>query len=76
MSQANFNSLNNNVQAQAPAKRGAGTQGSTAVATAIPTPGQGIVDQATTTQATHNGGYVAHTIAAIAPSGAVNTYGK
>lgn len=77
MSSANLASLNNNKAAQAPASRGAGPAGTTAPVTAVVVKDQVLPTVVAIAQPVHNGGFVPHAYAAIAPTpGVVNTYGK
>ena len=77
MSATNLASLNNNKAAQEPASRGAGLSGTTAAKTAQVTKDQVLPTVVAIIQPVHNGGYTAHTNAAIAPpTSGVNPYGK
>ena len=55
MSAANLASLNNNKEANPPAKTGAGQAGITATTTAVVAKGTAVVDQVATAVATHAG---------------------
>jgi len=78
MSSANLASLNNNKPAIEPAQRGAGVKGTTAAVTAVVVKDQVLPTvPAIATTIVRNGGYTAHTQAAIAPpASGVNPYGK
>jgi len=76
MSAQNIASLNNNKAAQEPT-RGAGPKGTTAPVTAVVVKDQVLPTVPAIAQPVHNGGYVPHTQAAIAPpASGVNPYGK
>jgi hypothetical protein len=76
MSAKNIASLNNNSPALAPASRGAGPAGTTAVATAAVVKDVVLPAETAIVQPVHNGGYVAPPATAIPPSTGVNPYGK
>ena len=77
MSAQNLASLNNNKPAQAPVSRGAGPAGTTAVTTAVVAKDAPLPTTSAIAQPVHNGGYVPHTQAAVAPpASGVNPYGK
>lgn len=77
MSAQNLASLNNNKPAQAPVSRGAGPAGTTAATTVALVKDAPLPNTAAIAQPVHNGGYVPHAQAAIAPpASGVNPYGK